>query len=89
MANKIEEILQIDVELSKTELDLLGEIFSNPLVIKYLKIVGKNDLSELATLSISGMDDSEVAKKHAHINGRLSTLVTLLSISDNFKGATS
>lgn len=68
--------------LSKTEVDLIIEIFSNPVVIKYLKIMGTNDLVELATLSITEKDDSEVAKKHALVQGKLSTIVTLLSISN-------
>ena len=42
--------------------------------------MGQHDLAELASLGASSLGDSEVAKKHALIQGKLSTLVTLLSI---------
>jgi hypothetical protein len=66
--------------LSKEEIASITDIFSSPLVKKYLRIMGQNDLAELAVLSVSERDDSEVAKKHALVQGKLSTLVTLLSI---------
>ena len=74
------EILDVR-PFSKTEEDIVIEIFDNPVVKNYLKTLAKNDLLELATLSITERDNSEVAKKHALIQGRLSTIVTLLSIS--------
>jgi len=68
-------------DLSEAETDVLISLFSNPLIVKYLKIVAKNSLIELATLSSTERVDSEVAKKHALVQGKISTLVTLLSLS--------
>lgn len=68
--------------LSKTERDILLDVFSNPTVVKYLKAIAREDLFELATLSITEREDSEVAKKHALVQGKLSTLAALLSISN-------
>lgn len=67
--------------LSKTEEVLIQEVFSNPLVKKYLRIMGRNDLEELATISVTEGVDSEVAKKHALIVGKLTVLSTLISIN--------
>ena len=58
----------------------LQAIFSTPLVKKYFRTMGQHDLAELASLGSSTLGDSEVAKKHALIQGKLSTLVALLSI---------
>jgi hypothetical protein len=68
--------------ISKTEIDIIIEVFSQPVVVKYLKTIAQNDLLELATLSITERADNEVAKKHALIQGKLSTIATLLSISN-------
>lgn len=68
-------------ELSQTEKDIVIETFSNPTVKKFLRTMGQNDLAELAVLPISEWDNSVVAKKHSLIQGKLSTLVTLLNIN--------
>jgi hypothetical protein len=68
--------------LTDDEVKQLQVTFSDPLVKKYLRIIGQNDLAELATLSLQSMDDSTVSKKVALIQGKLSTLVTLLNISN-------
>lgn len=77
----ISEIFDIP-NLTKTETDIIIDVFSHPTIVKYLKIIAKNDLLELATLSITERDDSEVAKKHALVQGKLSTIVGLLGISN-------
>ena len=77
----ISEILGVDT-ITKTEIDIIIDVFSHPTIVKYLKIIAKNDLLELATLSITERDDSEVAKKHALVQGKLSTIAGLLSISN-------
>ena len=77
----ISEIFDIP-NLTKTETDIIIDVFSHPTIVKYLKIIAKNDLLELATLSITERDDSEVAKKHALVQGKLSTIAGLLSISN-------
>ena len=76
-------------EISKVEIDIIIDVFSNPVVTKYLRTIAENDLMELATLSITEREDSEVAKKHALIQGKLSTIATLLSISNQPKPVTS
>jgi len=77
----ISEVFDIP-DLTKTEVDIIVDIFSHPTIVKYLKIIAKNDLLELATLSITERADSEVAKKHALVQGKLSTIAGLLSISN-------
>ena len=77
----ISELLGVDT-ITKTETDIIVDVFSHPTIVKYLKIIAKNDLLELATLSITERDDSEVAKKHALVQGKLSTIAGLLSISN-------
>lgn len=67
-------------ELSKVEQDIIIDVFSNPVVKKYLRVIAQHDITELATLSISNLSDSEVGKKHSLVQGKLSTIVTLLSI---------
>lgn len=75
----ITELLDITT-LSKTEQDIIVDVFNNPTVIKYLKIMGRNDLEELLLLSVTERDDKEVSKKHALIQGKLSVISTLLSL---------
>jgi hypothetical protein len=77
--NTINELFDIE-ELSKTEETIIQEAFSNPTIKKYLKIMGRNDLKELATLSVTERDNGEVGKKHALVQGKLSVIATLLSI---------
>lgn len=67
--------------MSEAEQALIVEAFSNPTVKKYLRSLAQVDLAELATLSVTERDNSEVAKKHALVSGKLSTLATLLSIN--------
>lgn len=66
--------------LTEGEMKQLQATLSTPLIKKYFRIMGQQDLAELASLGSSSLGDSEVAKKHALIQGKLSTLVTLLSI---------
>lgn len=66
--------------LTEGEMKQLQATLSVPLVKKYFRIMGQQDLAELASLGASSLGDSEVAKKHALIQGKLSTLVALLSI---------
>lgn len=76
----INDLIQTE-SLSKTEENIILDVFSNSVVKKYLRIMGQNDLSELALLSITERDDSVVAKKHALVQGKLSVISTLLSIT--------
>ena len=66
--------------ITEGEMKQLQATLSTPLVKKYFRIMGQHDLAELASLGSSTLGDSEVAKKHALIQGKLSTLVALLSI---------
>jgi hypothetical protein len=67
--------------LSKTEEDIIIDIFSSPVVNKYLMNLGLSYINELASLSVTERDSSEVAKKHALVQGKLSVIETLLSIN--------
>ena len=77
----LSEVFFQEATLSPVEQDVIMDCFSSSIVQKYLKILGRNDLTELALLSTQNLSDSEVSKKHALVQGKLSTLVTLLSIS--------
>ena len=74
------------VSFSETEEDQLLEIFSNPLVKKYLTNMAREEIKELASVSALRKEDSEVSKMHSAIQGKLQVLSTLLSIN---KGASS
>lgn len=67
-------------EITKTEEDIIIELFSQPVVKKYLRIMGRNDSMELISLSVTERDDKEISKKHALIQGKLAVITTLLSI---------
>lgn len=79
MTNHIDDLFGIDA-LSKEEETQIIEIFSSGIVKKYLKIMGRNDLKELAMLSVTEREDSIVGKKHALVQGKLAVISTLLSI---------
>ena len=66
--------------LTKEEMNQIQTVLSDPLIKKYFRIIGQNDLAELASLGVAALGDSEVAKKHALVQGKLSTIVTLLNI---------
>lgn len=68
-------------ELSATELDLIVEAFSNPVVKKYLRLLALEDTKELLALSAISNLDTEIIKAHANVQGKLSVLSTLASIS--------
>lgn len=77
--NPLNDMFDLEV-LTKTEEELVMEAFSNPTVKKYLKIMGRNDIKDLAVLSIAERDSEELARKHSLIQGKLAVLSTLLSI---------
>lgn len=66
--------------LTEAEMNQIRTVLSDPLIKKYFRIMGQNDLAELASLGVSSLDDSVVAKKHALVQGKLSTIVTILNI---------
>ena len=67
--------------LSETEQHIIANVFSDPCIKKYLRIMMQNDIIELATISLSEKDDSTIARKHAMVQGKLSVLQTLLNIT--------
>lgn len=75
------KIFYTDNTLTSEEQDWIIEIFSHPTMTKYLTMMGRNDLAELATLATSSIEDGELGKKHSLVQGKLSTLVTLLQLS--------
>ena len=74
------------VDFTETEQDQIIEIFSNPLVVKYLTNMAREEIKELASVSALRKEDNEVSKMHSAIQGKLQVLSTLLSID---KGASS
>lgn len=68
--------------LTKTEEDILLEVFGNPVVKKYLQVLSLNDLIELAEISAIQRSNEDIALMHATIRGKLSVLQTLISLSD-------
>ena len=68
--------------LSDTEIDLIAEIFSNPMVKKYLHTLAYNIGSELVT-SVIGTEESEESwvRKEIFLKGQLRTIDALLSIN--------
>ena len=72
-------------EFSATELELISEIFSNPVVKKYLQLLALEDTKELLAFSAISNPDPEIIKAHANVQGKLSVLSTLASISNQSK----
>lgn len=67
-------------DLTDTEMDIIIEVFNNPVVHKYLKILALNDTKELLELSAIHSQDSEISKALAMIQGKLQLSETLLSL---------
>lgn len=65
---------------SKTEEDIITEIFSNPVVKKYLRIMALEDSKELLELSATSNDKDKLFIAHATVHGKLQVISTLLSI---------
>lgn len=55
--------------------------FSQPLVQKYLRILGMEDSKELLSLNILDMSDEDIANRHHFVSGKLAVISTLLSIA--------
>jgi hypothetical protein len=77
--NTITEIMDI-TQLTEVEVDVVHEKLSDPVVRKYFKLLARTDLEELLQLPVSIMDDTERAKKHALVQGKISVYATLLTI---------
>ena len=71
--------------LSATEVELLTEIYTNPVVKKHLQIMANNDTQELLAFTALGKSDTEVAKALATVQGKLTVLSALMSISNQPK----
>lgn len=78
---KIETILNIN-EPNEAEIQQLIEVFTKPVVQKYLSTLIAKDLAELADIPLRDMTDSEIIKAHATVSGSMSAYMTLLSIRD-------
>lgn len=66
--------------LSKTEEDILAELFKNPATQKYIRILALNDTIELLRLGSINRSDAEIGKALATVQGKLSVYEMLLSI---------
>lgn len=69
------------IDLSKTEIDVIAEIYQNPAIAKHLRIMALNDTKELLSLSSLSKSEEEIAKALAKVQGKLEVLSTLLSIA--------
>lgn len=63
------------------EIILLKEKLSDPLVQKYLRILGLEDSKDLLSLDILDMSDKDIANRHHFVSGKLAVISTLLSIT--------
>lgn len=75
------DLLSPPVLMTEVEILELKKIFSEPLVIKYLRSLGAEDNKELISLSVLDMNAELLARRHTMIQGRMSAYVTLLAIS--------
>ena len=67
--------------ISDTEQDQILEIFSSPLVKKYLRFLGQSIIKDIVEgAPADHQSDSEYIRKEAHYKGRLAAIETLLSI---------
>ena len=59
----------------------LKEIFSNPLVARYLRHLAVEDNKELIEISVLDMPADFVVRRHTMVQGRMSAYATLLSLA--------
>ena len=67
------------------EIILLTERINDPLIRKYLRILGTEDSKELLTLGTLDMSDRDIANRHHFLSGKLAVVATLLSITPSSK----
>lgn len=79
--NTLDEIFPQDPILPQEE-DIIVEVFSNPAVRKYLKLLGSNLSKELIGLPILDETPESLVRKHTLTAGKLAVITTLLSISE-------
>lgn len=68
--------------ISKTEEDIIAEVFRNSAVKKYIRILALNDTIELLRLGSINRSDAEIGKALATVQGKLSVYEMLLSIEE-------
>jgi hypothetical protein len=76
----LSSLLYKDENLTEADTDWIVEVFGHPTMKKYLSTIARNDLSELATIATQDLSDTSIARKHSLVQGKLSTIVTLLNI---------
>ena len=69
--------------LSAPEELVIGEVFCNPTVIKYLNTLLWNAIRDLASIPITDIPDEEYKIRHAYVKGNIGVLTTMLSISSS------
>lgn len=67
--------------LTPPEIGIISEVFTNPVVKKYLHSLAVEDTKELLALAAMNKTQTEIATAHAIVQGKLSVISTLLSIS--------
>jgi len=71
--------------LTKTEEDILVDLLTNPVIKKYLSILAMEDTKELLAFPANSKTAQEIAIAHATVQGKLSVISTLYSITKQEK----
>lgn len=78
--SNIVDIYQIE-DVTEPEQLVLKEVFSNPVVAKYLRILAQNDTADFVRADLLKDSPELYARKHSQLQGKLAVIATLLSIS--------
>lgn len=71
------------IAISDAEQAELKRIFSQDVVVKYLRALGREDSRDLLDLSALDLPAEAIANRHILITGKLQVVATLLSISSS------
>ena len=71
-----------EAPLNEGEEDLLRQVFSNPVVIKYLRILAQTETSDFVGANLLQEPEELYARQLMKLQGKLAVVVTLLSISE-------
>ena len=75
------DLLKPPTQFHEAEQLELKKIFSNPLVVSYLRHLGEADNKDLLSLQVLDMPADLIARRHTMIQSRLSAYATLLVLS--------
>lgn len=69
------------VSFTEDEISTLAYMFSDPLVVRYLKSLGVEDSKDLLGLGVLDLPAESTVRRHSFSAGKLAVITTLLSIS--------